>query len=62
MKHNSKLQQNLENDYEAQLLNEFYNQENESKKEKLKKVRNTYYKQKTIIQNKIKEKLNDKYY
>ena len=62
MKHNSKLQQNLENDYEAQLLNEFYNQENEFKKEKLKKVRNNYYKQKTIIQNKIKEKLNDKCY
>lgn len=62
MKHNSKLQQNLENDYEAQLLNEFYTQENESKKEKLKKVRNNYYKQKTVIQNKIKEKLNDKSY
>ena len=38
MKNYSKLVQSLENDYEAQQLNEFYNQEdNEAKKEKLKK-------------------------
>lgn len=44
-----KLQQNIENDYEAQQLNEFYNQEdNKSKKEKLQKIRDKY-KQKLIL-------------
>lgn len=44
-----KLQQNIENDYEAQQLNEFYNQEdNKSKKEKLEKIRDNY-KQKLIL-------------
>lgn len=44
MKNYSKLTQNLENDYEAQLLNDFYEQENEneSKKEKLEKIRDSY--------------------
>ena len=38
MKNYSKLVQSLENDYEAQQLNEFYNQEdNEAKKRKIKK-------------------------
>lgn len=36
------LLQALDNDYEAQLLNEFYNQENESKKEKLQKIKDKY--------------------
>ena len=44
MKNYSKLTQNLENDHEAQLLNDFYEQENEneSKKEKLEKIRDSY--------------------
>lgn len=46
MKNYSKLTQNLENDYEAQLLNDFYEQENENenelKKEKLEKIRDSY--------------------
>ena len=37
-----KIQQNIEDDYEAQQLNDFYNQENESKKEKLQKIRDKY--------------------
>ncbi len=57
-----KLQQNIENDYEAQQLNEFYNQEdNKSKKEKLEKIRDTYYLKQTIMQTKLKEKLNANY-
>ncbi len=42
MKNNLRLTQNLENDYEAQLLNDFYNQENENKKEKLEKIKDNY--------------------
>lgn len=57
MKNYSKLVQSLENDYEAQQLNEFYNQEdNEAKKEKLKKIRDDYYLKKIIISTKLKEK------
>ena len=53
-----KIQQHIEDEYEAQQLNDFYNQENESKKEKLKKIRDNYYLQKAITQNKIKENIN----
>ena len=57
MKNYSKLIQSLENDYEAQQLNEFYNQEdNEAKKEKLKKIRDDYYSKKIIVSTKLKEK------
>lgn len=50
--------QNIENDYEAQQLNEFYNQEdNEAKKEKLKKIRDDYYSKKIIVSTKLKEKM-----
>ena len=51
-----KIQQNIENEYEAQQLNEFYNQENEDKKNKLQKIRNNYYLQKIISIKKMKEK------
>ncbi len=54
-----KIQQNIENDYEAQQLNEFYNQENEDKKDKLQKIRNNYYLQKIISIKKMKEKVHD---
>lgn len=54
-----KIQQNIENEYEAQQLNEFYNQENEDKKDKLQKIRNNYYLQKIISIKKMKEKVND---
>lgn len=58
MKNYSKLVQSLENDYEAQQLNEFYNQEdNEAKKEKLKKIRDDYYSKKIIVSTKLKEKM-----
>ena len=58
MKNYSKLVQSLENDYEAQQLNDFYNQEdNEAKKEKLKKIRNDYYSKKIIVLTKLKEKM-----
>ena len=58
MKNYSKLVQGLENDYEAQQLNEFYNQEdNEAKKEKLKKIRDDYYTKKIIVSTKLKEKM-----
>lgn len=57
-----KTYKDLENDHEAQQLNEFYNQEdNEAKKEKLKKIRDDYYSKKIIISTKLKEKINDKY-
>ena len=57
-----KTYKDLENDHEAQRLNEFYNQEdNEAKKEKLKKIRDDYYSKKIIISTKLKEKINDKY-
>ena len=52
-----KTYKDLENDYEAQQLNEFYNQEdNKAKKEKLKKIRDNYYLKKIIVSNKLKEK------
>ena len=55
---NFKTMQNIENDYEAQQLNEFYNQEdNEAKKEKLKKIRDDYYSKKIIVSIKLKEKM-----
>ena len=65
-----KIQQNIENEYdisvfkikkeyEAQQLNEFYNQENEDKKDKLQKIRDNYYLQKIISIKKMKEKVND---
>lgn len=54
-----KIQQNIENEYEAQQLNEFYNQENEDKKDKLQKIRNNYYLQKIISIKKMKEKIHD---
>ena len=46
--HYFKTIQNIENDYEAQLLNDFYDQQ-EEKKEKLKRICNNYYKQKLIL-------------
>lgn len=58
MKNYLKLVQSLENDYEAQQLNEFYNQEdNKAKKEKLKKIRDDYYLKKIIVSTKLKEKM-----
>ena len=54
-----RLQQNIEDEYEAQQLNDFYNQENE--KEKLQKIRDEYYLKQTIIQTKIKENINANY-
>ena len=58
MKNYSKLAQSLENDYEAQQLNEFYNQEdNKAEKEKLKKIRDDYYLKKIIVSTKLKEKM-----
>ena len=58
MKNYSKLIQSLENDYEAQQLNEFYNQEDtEAKKEKLKKIRDDDYSKKIIVSTKLKEKM-----
>ena len=57
MKNYLQLVQSLENDYEAQQLNEFYNQEdNEAKKEKLKKIHDDYYSKKIIVSTKLKEK------
>ena len=59
MKNYLKLVQSLENDYEAQQLNEFYNQEdNKAKKEKLKKIRDNYFLKKIIVLYKLKEKIN----
>ena len=53
-----KTNKDLENDYEAQQLNEFYNQEdNKAKKEKLKKIRDNYYLKKIIVSTKLKEKM-----
>ena len=51
-----KSQRSIENDYEAQLLNEFYSQENEGKKKKLEKIRDNYRLQQTILKLKQKEK------
>lgn len=53
-----RLQQNIEDEYEAQQLNDFYNQEIENKKEKLQKIKDAYYQKQIIIQLKLKEKLN----
>ena len=58
--------QALENDYEAERLNEFYNQERiewkpvakSQKRIQLEKIRNTYYLKRTILQQNIKGKLN----
>ena len=62
-----KIMQNIENDYEAQQLNEFYNQEQiewkpvakSQKRIQLEKIRNTYYLKRTILQQNIKGKSND---
>lgn len=62
MKNYSKLVQSLENEYEAQQLNDFYNQEEiewkpitkSQKQIKLEKIRKNYYKFKKFI--KIKER------
>lgn len=58
------ISKNIENDHEAQLLNEFYNQKEEvhwrpvaksEKQQNLERIRENYYKIKTII-TKRKEK------
>ena len=62
-----KIMQNIENDYEAQQLNEFYDQERiewkpvakSQKQIQLEKIRNTYYLKRTILQQNIKGKSND---
>lgn len=49
----------IDNNYKAQQLNDFYNQEEDSlkeKREKLEKIRNTYYQQKIISQFTFKDK------
>ena len=59
--------QALENDYEAERLNEFYDQEQiewkpvakSQKRIKLEKIRNMYYLKRTILQQNIKGKSND---
>ena len=59
--------QALENDYEAERLNEFYNQERiewkpvakSQKRIHLEKIRNMYYLKRTILQQNIKGKSND---
>lgn len=59
--------QALENDYEAERLNEFYNQEQiewkpvakSQKRIQLEKIRNTYYLKRTVLQQNIKGKSND---
>lgn len=59
--------QALENDYEAERLNEFYDQERiewkpvakSQKRIQLEKIRNTYYLKRTILQQNIKGKSND---
>ena len=62
-----KIMQNIENDYKAQQLNEFYDQERiewkpvakSQKRIQLEKIRNTYYLKRTILQQNIKGKSND---
>ena len=46
-----KLPRDIDNNYEAQQLNDFYNQEeyNQDKKEKLKQVRDNYRQQRQIV-------------
>ena len=59
--------QALENDYEAERLNEFYNQEQiewkpvakSQKRIQLEQIRNMYYLKRTILQQNIKGKSND---
>ena len=59
--------QALENDYEAERLNEFYDQEQiewkpvakSQKRIRLEKIRNTYYLKRTVLQQNIKGKSND---
>lgn len=59
--------QALENDYEAERLNEFYGQERiewkpvakSQKRIQLEEIRNTYYLKRTILQQNIKGKSND---
>ena len=59
--------QALENDYEAERLNEFYDQKQiewkpvakSQKRIQLEKIRNTYYLKRTILQQNIKGKSND---
>ena len=59
--------QALENNYEAERLNEFYDQERiewkpvakSQKRIQLEKIRNTYYLKRTILQQNIKGKSND---
>ena len=52
-----KIQQYIEDEHEAQQLNDFYNQENEEKKKKLEEVRDNYRLQQTILKLKQKEKI-----
>lgn len=52
-----RIQQHIEDEYEAQQLNDFYNQENEEKKKKLEEVRDNYRLQQTILKLKQKEKI-----
>lgn len=57
MTNHIKLVQALENDYEAQQLNDFYEQEDKTAKiEKLKSIRKNYYIQQTILKAKLEEK------
>ena len=59
--------QALENNYEAERLNEFYDQERiewkpvakSQKRIQLEKIRNVYYLKRTILQKNIKGKSND---
>lgn len=59
--------QALENDYEAERLNEFYDQKQiewkpvakSQKRIQLEKIRNMYYLKRTILQQNIKGKSND---
>ena len=59
------LLQAIENDYEAQLLNEYFNQEKihwepvSNKKNKLEEIREKYYQTRKMIKQKIKGKVND---
>lgn len=67
MTNHIKLSQRIENDYEAQLLNDFYNQEQiewkpvakSQKRIQLEKIRNMYRLKRTILQQNTKGKLND---
>jgi len=52
-----KIQQYIEDEHEAQQLNDFYNQDNEEKKKVLEKVRDDYRKQRIIL--KQKELINE---